>query len=452
MSTINPEKEEGKEPESGPRPDPAGDDGAKPPERSQERAWESSAKKRPSARNAEIGSSPDEEDRDLTGEPVASMRLRPEPPRVTRLSRKALAGISLVASIGIGGALIYALQTRNTRNQGQELYSTDNRTTPDGLAGLPKDYSRVPKLGPPLPGDLGRPILNAQESGKSVPAPPLAMPNPAVSQDEQRRLQETESARTAALFSATQTRPQNNPAPAATAATTPQADLAGLGLAPQPSTPSAQDRQLTFLNQTPDKRTIAPDRVAAPASANVVQAGAVIPAALITGIRSDLPGQITAQVTENVYDSPTGKILLIPQGTRVIGQYDNGVGFGQRRILLVWNRLIFPNGRSIVLERQPGADSEGYAGLEDGVDYHWWDLAKAALLSTILSVGAEAGSSGQDSDIVRALRQGASDSVSQTGQQIVQRQLNIAPTLTIRPGFPVRVIVTRDLVLEPCGG
>ncbi|MBP0650831.1 TrbI/VirB10 family protein, partial [Mycobacterium tuberculosis] len=90
----------------------------------------------------------------------------------------------------------------------------------------------------------------------------------------------------------------------------------------------------------------------------------------ITGIRSDLPGQITAQVTENIYDSPTGRILLIPQGTRVIGQYDNGVGFGQRRILLVWNRLIFPNGRSVVLERQPGADTQGYAGLEDGVDYH----------------------------------------------------------------------------------
>jgi len=184
----------------------------------------------------------------------------------------------------------------------------------------------------------------------------------------------------------------------------------------------------------------------------VLQAGAVISAALITGIRSDLPGQITAQVTENIYDSPTGKILLVPQGTHVIGQYDSGVGFGQRRVLLVWNRMIFPNGRSIVLERQPGADSEGYTGLEDGVDYHWGELFKAAALSTLLSVGAQAGSSGNDSDIVQALRQGASQSINQTGQQVVSRQLNIAPTLTIRPGFPIRVIVTRDLVLEPYGG
>lgn len=390
----------------------------------------------------------------LTGEPVAPMRLRPEPPRVTRLSRKVLAGLGLAASLGVGGALVYALQTRNGGNQGQELYSTDNRSTPDGLAGLPKDYTGVPKLGPPLPGDLGRPILNAQNGGPSVSTPGGTAPAPvAPSPEEQRRTQELEAARTARLFASTETRPANTATaaqPSATAA--PATDLASLGLAPQPATPSAQDRQLAFLNQAPDKRTVSPDRVVAPASGNVLQAGAVISAALITGIRSDLPGQITAQVTENVYDSPTGKILLVPQGTRVIGQYDSGVGFGQRRVLLVWNRMIFPNGRSIVLERQPGADAEGYAGLEDGVDYHWGELFKAAALSTLLSVGAEAGSSGQESDIVRALRNGASDSINQTGQQIVQRQLNIAPTLTIRPGFPVRLIVTRDLVLEPYGG
>jgi type IV secretion system protein VirB10 len=106
----------------------------------------------------------------------------------------------------------------------------------------------------------------------------------------------------------------------------------------------------------------------------------------------------------------------------------------------------------MVLERQPGADAKGYAGLEDGVDYHWGALFKAAALSTILSVGAEAGSSGEEADIARALRSGASDSVSQVGQQIVQRQLDIAPTITIRPGFPMRVLVTRDLALEPYRG
>jgi len=390
----------------------------------------------------------------LTGEPVspAPMRLRADAPRVTRLSRKVLAGIGLVACLGLGGALIYALQTRNSGKSATELYSTDNRTTADGLAGLPRDYTG-PRLGPPLPGDLGRPILSAQNGGQAVPNPGMAIPNPGISAEEQRRLQELDAARTSRLFSSTETRSAAGIATAG-ASTNPSAlpDLTSLGLAPQPATPSAQDRQLAFLNAAPDKRTVSPDRVAAPASPNILQAGAVIPAALITGIHSDLPGQITAQVTENVYDSPTGRILLVPQGTRLIGQYDNSVGFGQRRVLLVWNRLILPNGRSIVLERQPGADAEGFAGLEDGVDYHWGDLFKAAALSTLLSVGAEAGSSGQESDIVRALRQGASNSISQTGQQVVSRQLNIAPTLTIRPGFPVRVIVTRDLVLEPYGG
>ena len=224
-----------------------------------------------------------------------------------------------------------------------------------------------------------------------------------------------------------------------------------MGTGTQPGAETAQDRQLAFLNAPVDRRTIAADRIMAPASPYVLQAGAVISAALITGIRSDLPGQITAQVTENIYDSPTGRILVIPQGTRIIGQYDNSVQYGQSRVLLVWNRLILPNGRSIVLERQPGADTQGYAGLEDGVDYHWWDLAKAAGLSTLLSVGSELAIDDQDR-LLRAIRNGGQDTINDAGQQIVRRQLNVAPTLTIRPGFPVRVIVTRDLVLEPYGG
>ena len=227
--------------------------------------------------------------------------------------------------------------------------------------------------------------------------------------------------------------------------------LAGLGLGGQPDGAAGQNRHAAFLNGPVDRQTVAPDRLTPPASPYILQAGAVIPAALITGIRSDLPGQITAQVTENVYDSPTGSLLLIPQGTRIIGQYDAGVQFGQRRVLLVWNRLIFPNGRSIVLERQPGADAEGFAGLQDGVDYHWWDLAKAAGLSTLLSVGAELAVDNDDR-LIQAIRNGGEDTINDAGQQIVRRQLNIAPTLTIRPGFPVRVIVTRDLVLESYGG
>jgi type IV secretory pathway VirB10-like protein len=169
---------------------------------------------------------------------------------------------------------------------------------------------------------------------------------------------------------------------------------------------------------------------------------------MITGVRSDLPGQVTAQVTANVYDSATGHVLLIPQGSKLIGEYDSQITFGQNRVLLAWNRLILPDGRSLVLEREPGADAGGFAGLQDGVNYHWGGIGKAALLSTLLGVGAEVGSSGDDA-LLRAVRQGTSDTINQAGQQIVRRQLTVQPTLTIRPGFPVRVIVTHDLVLAP---
>jgi len=369
---------------------------------------------------------------------VTSMRLRAEAPRVTRISRKVLMGVGLVAGLGIGGALIYALQSVDRGEQPEELISTDRRQTADGLQGLPGSYGDVPVLGPPLPGDLGGPVLRAREEGQPIPVAPL--PVPAVDPEEQRRLAELEAARISQIFF--QVRAGQN-AGLPSLPTSPGLPVAGAA--------GTQDRHLAFLNAEVDRRTVALDRVMAPTSPYILQAGSVIPAALITGIRSDLPGQITAQVTQHVYDSPTGALLLIPQGSRLIGEYDAGGTFGQRRVLLVWNRLILPNGRSIVLERQPGADSSGYAGVEDGVDYHWWDLMKAAGLSTLLAVGAELAASDEDR-LIAAIRDGAQDTINQAGQQIVQRQLQVEPTLTIRPGFPVRVIVGRDLVLEPYGG
>jgi type IV secretion system protein TrbI len=273
----------------------------------------------------------------------------------------------------------------------------------------------------------------------------MSMPAAGSSPEEQRIAQEQEAARVSHLFATTNvalTGAASSPPPAAAQ---PAAAATNAGS----SDLTSQDHKLAFLNGHVDRRTTSPDRVQPPASPNVLQAGAVIPASLITGLRSDLPGPVTAQVTEDVYDSPTGKTLLIPQGARLIGQYDAQVSFGQSRALLIWNRLIMPNGKSIVLERQPGADSEGYAGLEDEVDNHWGMLFQAAILSTLLSVGSEAGTGNNENSLVQAIRQGASQSFNQTGEQLVGRSLNIQPTITIRPGFPVRVIVTHDLVLEP---
>ncbi len=380
-----------------------------------------------------------------SGNSPQALRLGAERPSTTRLSRKVLAGGTALVLLLISGAVLWPLRRHQPRNPvPDELYSTDHHNVADQLASLPKDYAGiphdVPRLGTPLPADPGHLIATAE--GQLAPI--------GLDAEQQRVNQETEAARTSKVFAPT-TAPIARPH-------VPSEDTANSAAqsSDETFTQNGQDRKLLFVNAPIDRRTTAPDRLSRPASPFVIQAGMIIPAALITGIRSDLPGQIMAQVTATVFDSPTGRVKLIPQGARLIGIYDSQVAFGQSRVLLVWTRLIMPNGRSIVLERQQGADAGGYSGLEDEVDNHWKELLGAAALSTLLAVGTEV-NSGTDvnsttSAIIQALRRGAGDSLNQTGQQIVRRNLNIQPTLTIRPGFPVRVIVNRDLVLEPYRG
>lgn len=382
---------------------------------------------------------------------AAELRLRGDPPRVTRLSRKALMVLGAGAVVAIAGAVGVAMRDHPGKGPKTELFATGARAPADALAALPKDYAGLPKdtprLGPPLPGDLGRPILSAQGAvAPSAPviAGPAAGATPPPDPVRQQREQERQAARTSRLFAANDHagEPQGEGAASAALPAPP---------APPGAPPAATDHKQAFLDAPADVQTASARRLETPISPYVLQAGAVIPAALVTGIRSDLPGQVTAQVTENVYDSPTGRILLIPQGSKLVGVYDSQVEFGQSRVLLAWTRLILPGGRSIVLDRQPAGDVQGFAGLADRVDRHWKQLGSAAALSTLLGVGAELGSGSGDSDIVRALRQGAANSVSQVGQQVVAKSLDVQPTLTIRPGFPVRAIITRDLVLEPIG-
>lgn len=390
-----------------------------------------------------------------TGDPQAAVKMRGDPPQVMRLSPKAIGISCALGAAVICGSLIYALKPGGP-DKPPELYNTESRNAADSLAGAPKDYGQVPKLGAPLPGDLGKPILDAQNRGAVAAMPPIGTVQPqspelaARQRAEQEREaarqrleQERDSARQARVFFG------------GAGGASPSAAALPLGVdapahATQPAATSQTDSRRAFLDRTSERRIASADRLTAPADAHILQAGSIIPAALITGIRSDLPGQITAQVTQNVYDSPTGRILLIPQGSRLTGDYDADVAFGQSRVLLAWNRLILPDGRSIVLERQPGADPRGFAGLQDRTDYHWGSVLKAALVSTVLGVGAELGS-GDDDNLVRALRRGSQDSINRAGEQIVSRELNVRPTLTIRPGFPVRVIVMRDLILSPGG-
>lgn len=387
---------------------------------------------------------PDREPEDLGSLPRESAEdivlLRGEAPRVVRLSRKAIGLASAAGLALVGGALLFALRP-SSEVAPEELVNTEAVAVADRLAAAPRDYSQVPKLGPPLPGDLGKPILDAQDRGAVASLPPLGQQTPAAPvagptpQDtlRQRIAQEREAARASQLFFASGSGAPAGPAPA------PAGGPADAKPSPIGPTRSIPERPV-------DARTASNHPVENPRTGPVLLAGSIIPAALITGIRSDQPGLVTAQVTQNVLDSQ-GRHVLVPQGARLLGEYESDIGFGQRRVLLAWTRLIWPDGRSIVLERQPAADPAGYAGLEDGVDYHWGGVFKAALVSTLLAIGSEAGSGG-DSELVQALRRGSQDSISRTGEQIVSRELGIRPTLAIRPGFPVRVMVTRDIVLE----
>lgn len=375
-------------------------------------------------------------------DPETAVRLHGERPRVVRLSRKAIGLASAGALALVGGALIVALRPRSAETA-PEVYNTSGIAVADGLVAAPADYSKVPKLGPPLPGDLGKPILDASDRGAVAELPPtgpvaVSAGDPDQRQQARMRIeQERESVRTSGVFMGAGSRMERVEAPVPPGSgQAPSATLAGT----PPGGAGSPDRAA-------ERRTISPERLGTAARDHTLLAGSVIPAALITGIHSDQPGLVTAQVTHNVHDSLTGRRLLIPQGARLIGDYQSDVGFGQRRVILAWNRLILPDGRSIVLERQPATDASGYAGLEDRVNYHWGGVLKAAFVSTLLGVGGELGA-GDDGNLVRALRRGSQDSINRAGEQIVSRELAIRPTLSIRPGFPVRVLVTRDIVLE----
>lgn len=363
------------------------------------------------------------------------LRLRGAPAPVARVSRKALVVAGAVLSAGLAGAVGWSL-TEHPKKTPPEA-APQSPPPPEKISTLPKDYLQrgaPPTLGPPLPGDLGRPIVSAQvqggqTSGASItnPAGPAAhsvdQPPAPIDPVVQARRAELTAARQSDVFL------KKTSLPGASA------------VEPVETARSAG-------SAVEDARLTSPERLQAPASPYLLQAGSIIPAALVTGLRSDAAGVAIAQVTQDVHDSLGGGFLLIPAGARLIGEYSTATVDGQSRLGVAWTRLILPSGRSIVLDNLPAADPQGQAGLKDGVDRHWSRVWAAAGLSTVLAVGAEAGSSGED-DLIRAVRRGASQTASDVGQQIVGRGLSSTPTLTIRPGAPLRVLLTRDLVLEP---
>jgi len=396
-----------------------------------------------------------------------SVALRASPRPVTRLNRRMLAfGTGALAAAVLGGTFWSLQSNKHERIPATELFNVDRISRADKLDQLPKDYAGIapvqkpqpPILGEPLPGDLGHAMVKAQQ--------PMEMRSGAGGVDpaQTERLAAEEAARSSVFFRSGAN--SGGPKPGAAQAAVDPSTLASgnqpfnpmgtMATAAQPSDPTTvqnrQDQKEAFIAKAGDTSTRNPGSLQLPASPYQVMAGTIIPAALVTGINSDLPGQVIANVSEAVYDTATGRHLLIPQGSRLVGRYDSQVAFGQRRVLLVWTRLILPDTSSVALDRLPGIDPAGYAGLEDGVDWHWDRILAGAALSTLLGIGAELAAPESRTDgnrIVIAGRESAQETVNQVGQEITKRNVSIQPTLTIRPGFPMRVMVSKDLVLRP---
>ncbi len=393
-----------------------------------------------------------------------AVALRAQPRPVTRLNRRTLAFLVGGLSVAVLGATIWSLQPqRRGTGEQTELYNVDRVSKSEGLDALPTDYSKlppalppvVPELGPPLPGDLGPVIVASQQPVTPAYAPPGQDPEDALRK-------EADAAAASSVFFRSGGQGQAGTsvaqAPSGAASTLAAFDPLAAGpasTAPQPADPTAvqnwQDQKEAFL-KAGSTETRNSGNLVLPASPYQVMAGTVIAGALVTGIKSDLPGDVIATVTEPVYDTATGKFLLIPQGARILGRYNSQVSYGQSRVQVVWNRVILPDTSSLTLDNLVGTDPAGYAGLEDDVDWHWNRIVAGAVLTTLLGVGAElaAPENRQDGNrIVIAGRDSAQDSVNQVGQEITRRNMNIQPTLITRPGLPVRIIVNRDLVLRP---
>lgn len=187
-------------------------------------------------------------------------------------------------------------------------------------------------------------------------------------------------------------------------------------------------------------------------SAYELLAGFVVPATLISGINSELPGQIIGQVAQNVYDTATGKYLLIPQGSRLVGQYSSAVVYGQARILIAWQRIVFPDGKTMDIGSMPGADSAGYAGFSDQVNNHYLRLFTSAFLMSGVTAGIalsqpeQTGATGQTAS--SALSEALGQQLGQVTAQLITKNMNIAPTIEIRPGYRFNVMVTKDMTFS----
>ena len=387
--------------------------------------------------------------------PAASALQGPRTP-VTRWNRRYLlaGGAALAAIVGFGFYIGFGGAGPARRPPAEPQASTDVTPTTPALADrYPRGYgdpSIQPTSGPgtaPLPPPGAAP----QGAPTTLPAPPV---DPVV---QQARAQ-AEAARSAGPFF--QGAGGGGPPPQfamPAMAATPAAAAQPTGAGPATSEPEVLPGNGQGAKRAFTQSALVDDYLTNPLRPAVspweVKAGTLIPAALITAINSDLPGEIVAQVTAPVYDHVTGRTVLIPQGSRLIGRYDSQVAYGQERALIVWSRVIMPDGRSINIDAMQGADLSGASGLKDRVDGHFGQLARGILLSTVFSVGAasaqDASARSSGNFVINSTATGVASQAQQAGGQIASRDLNRQPTIRVRAGWPLRVLVNKDMILAP---
>lgn len=417
---------------------------------------------------------------DSTGSTAAEpVQVRAPAPKASGINKKVLA--TCLGVVGLALAVSFYLGFGSTKPQDQDIKLPQEQSDaapatvakPEGLVGLRnQNYAQVtapPPEPPPLPSPTPPPngppdlvLRKAPPDYARMQAPvQSAPPSKAQLAKEEREKRAQQAAQSGLFF----TRKQ-----AAVASPTPTgAGVAQAGFAPgQAEAIQPQDVPASYVQnlqgRKDDFRTIAGtnpylmEPYLEPQSPYELKAGAIIPAALKTAINSDLPGDVTAQVTENVFDSATGRYLLIPQGTTMYGRYDSAIAYGQSRLLVIWQRLIMPDGRSIRVDNMVGTDALGRSGVEDRVNNHWGRVLVGVILSTAISVGAEIATNDDNSSVLdsRSIGESTADAAAQeairVGSQITERNLNIQPTIEIRPGALIKALVNKDMILAPYGG
>ena len=399
--------------------------------------------------------------------------LRVDPPKVTHVNKTLIIVLGAILFFIFIWAIMIAFN-QPVKKSNYATMSTDHNTAPvvnHAVTLLPKSYHEADKIKqylhtaqPQQPAIAIPPEVQSEltmlRNQQSMLQQQIASMNTKKQQQQTHVTMQTQQAQTSGLFFAggapdvSKMTTKTNAVPTNTSSSS--NGITSVGKQTPYDQQNMQLQKMQFLKGSSKAEDIYnPHALQKPVSPYEVQAGTILSATLITGLNTSVPGEIVAQIRSNIYDTVSGRYLLIPKGSKLLGQYDSQVAYGQERVLLVFNRIIRPDGSSILLSKFTGADLHGAAGLQGDVNNHWSRILGAATISTLLSFGAGATTDNMSNDntFYRGSKQsallGAASNISDIGQNLTNRAINVQPTITLPPGYQFDVIVKKDMVLAP---